>query len=170
MFLPFVHTVTKYLADFTEPPASLTVGQVIPAPRRAAGKGAAAARGGTIAVAPSGARVSIETEDGALELGEQGFYDVRTQGAGADSATTLASNVDLSESDLAPLDPRELAAAVAGRALRASSADWAPRRPSDEAQAQAQRLWWYLLVAGGLLLAAETLLSNRLSQNGARVS
>jgi hypothetical protein len=43
-------------------------------------------------------------------------------------------------------------------------------RPSDEAQAQAQRLWWYLLVAGGLLLAAETLLSNRLSQNGARVS
>jgi len=29
---------------------------------------------------------------------------------------------------------------------------------------------WYLLVAGGLLLAAETLLSNRLSQNGARVS
>ena len=41
VFLPFVHTVTKYLADFTEPPASLTVGQVIPAPRRAAGKGAA---------------------------------------------------------------------------------------------------------------------------------
>ena len=36
--------------------------------------------------------------------------------------------------------------------------------------AQAQRLWWYLLVAGGLLLAAETMISNRLSQNGARVS
>ena len=25
-------------------------------------------------------------------------------------------------------------------------------RPSDEAQSQAQRLWWYLLVAGGLLV------------------
>ena len=116
VFLPFIHTVTKYLADFAEAPASLTVGQVIPAPRKGAGKGAAYTRGGTIAVAPSGARVSIDTEDGALELGEQGFYDVRTQGAGADSATTLASNVDLSESDLSPLDPRELAAAVAGRA------------------------------------------------------
>src|SRR5829696_8477084 len=116
VFLPFVHTVTKYLADFTEPPASLTVGQVIPAPRRAAGKSTSPARGGTIAVAPSGARVTVETEDGALELGEQGFYDVRTQGAAADSATALASNVDLSESDLAPLDPKELAAAVAGRA------------------------------------------------------
>jgi hypothetical protein len=169
VFLPFVHTVTKYLADFTEPPASLTVGQVIPAPRKAQGKGASPSRGGTIAVAPSGARVSIETEDGALELGEQGFYDVRTQGAAADSATTLASNVDLSESDLSPLDPRELAAAVAGRAP-GELGGLGAGRPSDEAQSQAQRLWWYLLVAGGLLLAAETLLSNRLSQNGARVS
>jgi Aerotolerance regulator N-terminal/von Willebrand factor type A domain len=169
VFLPFVHTVTKYLADFTDAPASLTVGQVIPAPRKALGRGAAVTRGGTIAVAPSGARVSVETEDGALELTEQGFYDVRTQGAGADAATTLASNVDLSESDLAPLDPRELAAAVAGRAAGGLSG-LGQARPSDEAQAQAQRLWWYLLVAGGLLLAAETLLSNRLSQNGARVS
>jgi hypothetical protein len=169
VFLPFLHTVTKYLVDFAEPPASLTVGQVIPAPRKAAGRGASATRGGTIAVAPSGARVSIESEDGALELAEQGFYDVRTQGAGPDSATTLASNVDLSESDLAPMDPRELAAAVAGRAA-ADTAGAGNGRPSDEAQAQAQRLWWYLLVAGGLVLAAETLLSNRLSQKGARVS
>jgi len=169
VFLPFVHTVTKYLADFSEPPASLTVGQVIPAPRKAGGHGAAASRGGTIAVAPSGARVAIETEDGALELSEQGFYDVRTQGAGADAATTLASNVDLTESDLSPLDPRELTAAVAGRAP-GELAGLGSARPSDDAQAQAQRLWWYLLVAGGLLLAAETLLSNRLSQKGARVS
>jgi hypothetical protein len=169
VFLPFVHTLTKYLADFSEPPASLTVGQVIPAPRKTPGRGAATTRGGTIAVAPSGTRVSIETEDGALELGEQGFYDVRTQGAGADTATTLASNVDLSESDLSPLDPRELAAAVAGRGAGDITGSGIGR-PSDEAQSQAQRLWWYLLVAGGLLLAGETLLSNRLSQNGARVS
>src|SRR5688572_3806063 len=53
VFLPFVHTLTKYLADYAEAPASLTVGQVIPAPRKGAGRGAAA-RGGTIAIAPSG--------------------------------------------------------------------------------------------------------------------
>ncbi|MEO6237281.1 MAG: BatA domain-containing protein [Vicinamibacterales bacterium] len=169
VFLPFIHTVVKYLADFTDAPASLTVGQVIPAPRKASGKGGSAARGGTIAIAPSGDRVAVESEDGALELAEQGFYDVRTQGAAADSATTLASNVDLSESDLAALDPRELAAAVAGRAA-GSPGGLADGRPSDEAQAQAQRLWWYLLVAAGMLLAAETLLANRLSRNGARVS
>ena len=169
VFLPFVHTMTKYLAEYADTPASLTVGQVIPAPRRTPGHGAQAGRGGTVAVAPSGARVSVETEDGALELDEQGFYDVRTQGAGADSATILASNVDLTESDLSPMDPRELSAAVAGRGS-AGAAAGAISRPSDEAQARAQRLWWYLLVAAGLLLAAEMHLSNRLSQHGARVS
>ena len=120
-------------------------------------------------MAPSGARVSVETEDGALELGEQGFYDVRTQGAGADAATVLASNVDLSESDLTPMDPRELQGAVAGRGP-GSPAGIGEARPSDDAQAQAQRLWWYLLVAGGLLLAGETLLANRLSTNASRLS
>ena len=169
VFLPFVHTLMKYLADYAEAPASLTVGQVIPAPRKGAGRGPATNRGGTIAIAPSGTRVSVETEDGALELNEQGFYDVRTQGAGADTATALAANVDLAESDLSALDPRELVAAVAGRAA-GEIAGLGAARPSDDAQAQAQRLWWYLLVAGGLLLAGETLLSNRLSQNGARVS
>jgi hypothetical protein len=169
VFLPFIHTITKYLADYAEPPASLTVGQVVPAPHRGGGHGASASRGGTVVLAPSGARVSINTEDGALELTEQGFYDVRTQGGGADSAMTLASNVDLTESDLTPMDPRELSAAVAGGAQGAAPGSGAAR-PSAEAQAQAQRLWWYLLVAGALLLAAETLLSNRLSQNGTRVS
>jgi len=167
VFLPFVHTMTKYLADYTEAPASLTVGQVVPAPRRSGSKAGAASHGGTVAVAPSGQRVSVETEDGALELAEQGFYDVRTQGAGADSATTLAVNVDFGESDLTPMDPRELSAAVAGHA---PGTPGSMARPTAEAQAQAQRLWWYLLVAGGLLLAGETLLSNRLSQTGSRVS
>jgi hypothetical protein len=167
VFLPFLHTATKYLADFAETPASLTVGQVIPAPRRAGSHGSTA-RGATVAVAPSGQRVSVDAAEGALELDEQGFYDVRTQGGGADSAVVLASNVDLSESDLTPLDPRELAAAIAGGG--STTAGMADARPTDEAQSQAQRLWWYLLVAGALLLAGETLVANRLSQNAARLS
>jgi aerotolerance regulator-like protein/VWA domain-containing protein len=164
VFLPFLHTVTKYLADYGEPAASLTVGQVIPAPRRSGSRAGAANRGDTIVVAPSGKRVSVDSEDGAIELVEQGFYDVRLPGA----AVTLASNVDLSESDLTPMDPRELIAAIAGGG--SGSGVETAARPTDEAQAQAQRLWWYLLIAGGLLLAGETLLSNRLSQDRARLS
>ena len=38
----------------------------------------------------------------------------------------------------------------------------APLTP--EAQEQRQRIWWYLLVGGILLLGAETLLANRLSK------
>src|SRR5204862_430298 len=70
VFLPFIHTVTKYLADFADAPASLTVGQVIPAPRKTGAHLGATARGGTIAVAPSGARVSVETEAGAARRGD----------------------------------------------------------------------------------------------------
>lgn len=166
VFLPFLMTTTKYLADYSEPAASLTVGQVVPVPRKASGRGSST-RGDTIVVAPSGARVSVDSEDGAIELNEQGFYDVRTPGAGPDSAITLASNVDLGESDLTPMDPRELSAAVAGGK---NGQGIATARPSDESEAQAQRLWWYLLVAGGLLLAGETLLSNRLSHDRTRLS
>jgi hypothetical protein len=131
----------------------------VPAPRTSR---ATTSRGATIALAPSGARLTLGGEDGAIELAEQGFYEVRTQGAGPDSAIVLASNVDLTESDLTAMDPRELVAAVIGRPA-AGPNGFAEPRPTEEAQAQAQRLWWYLLVAGGLLLAAETLLSNRLT-------
>jgi Mg-chelatase subunit ChlD len=160
VFLPFVHTVVRYLSEYAEPPSSQTVGQVVPAPR--ALHAATASRGATIAMAPSGARLTLGAEDGAIELAEQGFYEVRTQGAGPEGAIVLASNVDLSESDLTAMDPRELIAAVLGRPATGPNG-FAEPRPSDDAQAQAQRLWWYLLVAGGLLLAAETLLSNRLT-------
>jgi hypothetical protein len=35
---------------------------------------------------------------------------------------------------------------------------------TPEAQERSQRIWWYLLWAGILLLGADTLLSNRLSK------
>ena len=161
VFLPFLQSTVKYLSDFAERPASATVGQVVPvpAPRTPARP---RARGETVAIAPSGTHVSLAAEDGALELAEQGFYDVRMQGAPADSAVTIASNVDPGEADLTPIDPRELIAAMTGRVGDAQAADGP--RPTAEAQAEAQRIWWYLLVAAGLLLAAETLLSNRLSK------
>jgi hypothetical protein len=137
--------MVKYLADYSEAPTWQTVGQVVPAARSRTGAGPAALKGGTIALAPSGARVSIGSEDGALELTEQGFYEIRAQTAGTATATTLASNVDLTESNLASMDPRELVAAATGYVAGAPAFSDAP--PTDEAQAQAQRLWWYLLQA-----------------------
>jgi hypothetical protein len=36
--------------------------------------------------------------------------------------------------------------------------------PPPEAQERAQRLWWYLLCLGIVLLGADTLISNRMSK------
>ena len=161
VFLPFLQSSVKYLANFAERPASATVGQVVPvpAPRLA---GSAKSHGETVAIAPSGTHVPLAGEDGALELTEQGFYDVRTAGARPDASVVLASNVDPGEADLTPIDPKELIAAITGR-IGGPQAVAGPR-PTAEAQAEAQRIWWYLLVVAGLLLTAETLLSNRLSR------
>jgi hypothetical protein len=73
-----------------------------------------------------------------------------------------ASNVSLAESNLDRLDPKELVAAVTGGDPTGSTSgqDVLP----DEAQELAQRVWWYLLFAGILLLLAETVLAHRLSR------
>jgi hypothetical protein len=111
---------------------------------------------------PAGQRLSLD-EEGAdvLELVEQGFYEVRAQGTDVHPAIVLASNVDLGESDLTPMDANEVVAAAVGRAGGGPAGEAPP--PTDEAQEAAQRIWWYLLFAGLLLLGAETFVANRLT-------
>ena len=60
------------------------------------------------------------------------------------------------------MDAKELVAAVAGNGPSGSTSgqDVLP----DEAQELAQRVWWYLLFAGILLLIAETVLAQRASR------
>ena len=73
-----------------------------------------------------------------------------------------ASNVSLAESNLDRMDPKELVSAVTGNGTAGSTSgqDVLP----DEAQELAQRVWWYLLFAGILLLIAETALADRYSR------
>jgi hypothetical protein len=73
-----------------------------------------------------------------------------------------ASNVSLAESNLERIDPKELVAAVTGNGASGSTSgqDVLP----DEAQELAQRVWWYLLFAGILLLIAETVLAHKYSR------
>ena len=74
-------------------------------------------------------------------------------------------NIDPAESDLTPLDPAELVAAVTGHATQAAAEQAAaPSRCRAKTAEKRQALWWYLLFAGLLLLAAETVISNRLSR------
>ena len=96
-----------------------------------------------------------------LELTEQGFYEIRGDANQADAI--VAANVDPAEADLTPMDPREItAAAVDSEDGSAGTPTGVPLTP--EAKEKNQRLWWYLLVAGILLLGADTLLSNRMAK------
>jgi hypothetical protein len=162
VFLPFVHNIARHLAQYVEPAPWLTVGQVLDVAAlpssRVRGEAAAA---DAVALTPSGARVQLAAGGPrALELAEQGFYEVRGTAAEA-RPSAVAANLDLAESDLTAMDPRELVAAVSGRASATSAAATAVLTPED--QERRLSLWWYLLLAALGLLAAETILSNRLS-------
>ena len=76
----------------------------------------------------------------------------------------VAANVDPAEADLSTIDPKEIAAAAVGSPTGAGGDSAAGVPLTLEAQEKNQRLWWYLLCLGIVLLAADTLMSNRMSK------
>jgi hypothetical protein len=160
VYLPLVHQLVKYLGQFESPRSWLTVGQVVDVSTLTK------ARANWLVVTPSGKRV---TSSGPLELDEQGVYEIRPAGGGNEAAApqALAVNIDPAESDLTPIDPAELVAAVTGKATQAVTATSGPTETTEADVKDAEKrqaLWWYLLLTGLLLLAVETVVSNRLSQ------
>jgi hypothetical protein len=160
VYLPLVHQMTKHLARYEPPRAWRTVGDTIDIPTLLKTKG------DSVVLTPSGDRRSMAAADTALELTQQGVYEVRPASASASGPVErVAVNLDPAESELAPMDPTELVAAVTGRATQtAAGAAEAPAEISAADAEKQQGLWWYLLIAGLLLLAAETAIANHLSQ------
>jgi hypothetical protein len=160
VFLPFVHQIAKHLAAYREPEPWLTVGEVLDPLRFA---GAQPPHDIRTVVSPAGNRIALDPEGGdVVELEEQGFYELRGQATSGPPAATVAANVDLAESDLTPMDPKEVVAAVSGGTAAAGAAAGSAEM-TDATREATQRVWWYLLFAGAVLLAAETLVSNRVA-------
>ena len=177
VFLPFIHQLGRHLSGFKEQPAWLTVGQVLDIGAAEIAAGATLPGGGVpgarTVLAPSGQRRDLNSassasaapssaSSAALELTEQGFYEIRATSRDAGPGIVAAANVNLAESNLERMDPKELVAAISGDGSSGPGGgqDVLP----DEAQELAQRFWWYLLFAGILLLIAETVLAQRLSR------
>jgi hypothetical protein len=159
VFLPFVHQSMRHLSGYAEPRPWLTVGQVLDASTSALSRTDAGQR---VVLTPSGRRVPLQDEGSdVMELTEQGFYELRSSEG---DVSVVAANVDPAEADLTPMDPKEIAAAALGAPGGAASTANAGVPLTPEAQEKNQRLWWYLLVAGILLLGADTLLSNRMAK------
>ena len=159
VYLPLVHQLVKYLARY-EPSASWrTTDQVVDLSVLLNG------RASRVVITPAGGRITIpESEPGLLELSEQGVYEIRVSGNTGNRPDRIAVNLDPTESDLTPLDPAELVAAVTGRAAAAATQTASAADIKVEDVEKQQGLWWYLLLAGLLLLAAEMVFSNRLSR------
>jgi hypothetical protein len=154
VYLPFVHQLVRRGSDYREEPGWLTIGQAIDL--AAAGAGA-----GAFALAPGGQRRTPVEGSTAIELTEAGFYEVRDQSRDGPATRIVASNVDLAEADLSRVDPAEMALALTGRPGD-TGPDGTPTVLPDSVQEQSQRVWWYLLFAGILLLIAETWVARRL--------
>ena len=158
VFLPLVHQLVRYLAHYEQPTSWLTVGQVLDVAARTKG------RTDRIVVTPSGERVAPQNSRGLVELAEQGIYEIRSAGATTGRPESVASNLDPVESDLTPLDPRELVAAVTGHATPETAEPAMAEQMTQEEIEKRQGLWWYLLLTGMALLAVETTIANRLSR------
>ena len=144
----------RHAAGFAEAPLWSTVGQVLPLD---------APEGATPRVrAPGGERVEPVLGRGgtAVALDEPGFYEV--EGASDSARRVVAVNVDPAESDLTSVPAATVLAAATGEA--AAGANGVSESLTPEDRERRQRIWWYLLGLAAALLAAETVLSNRLSR------
>ncbi len=161
VFLPLVHQLARYLAHYEPATSWFTVGQVLDLTAR--GKG----RTDRIVVTPAGERMTKtsagEGAEGLLELNEQGIYEIRAAVASSSRPEAIAVNLDPTESDLTALDPHELVGTVTGHASQ-GSASVEPQEMTREESERRQGLWWYLLLAGLMLLALETVIANQLSR------
>jgi hypothetical protein len=173
MYLPLVHELAAYLAQYEISAAWQTVGRrfdissPIGALVRDGQLGATGAAGGVrgVVVAPSGRQTTLGAGGAeSIQLAEQGFYSVRLAGTGDRRPYVVAVNLAPEESDLASVAPDTFLSNVTGRPAGnpAAPMDLEPLTPAE--MEKRQSIWWFLLVAGLVALLGEAALSNRLSR------
>jgi hypothetical protein len=172
VFLPFVHELAKYAGRYGDARSWFQAGDVLDLSRHgeltALFVGGAGERAGAeplVLESPSGHRTPLTASgaDHLATLSEQGFYELRGLRTAAGSGRPIAVNVDPKESDLSHIDPKELVAAVTATSASGSPGSGSAATPADLERSQS--LWWYLLAVALLLIAGETVLSNRLSKS-----
>ncbi len=109
---------------------------------------------------PGGAivRPVLDTVGSTVALRESGVYALYEGRVQGEPVSLLAVNAPANESDLTPVDARELLLGVKQSAASASASNDVPTPEEVEGR---QRMWRYLLAAVALLLLAETFVANR---------
>ena len=161
LWVPLLHQLARRSIAGSEVRSSFTAPHVLDLSRE----------GAVIVEAPSGARTRISPDSGprSVELRERGFYEVRGGSTAIGAGRPVAVNVDLSESDQSHFDPAELVAAITARGERsAAKGNDAVFEGTAQELERRQSVWWYLLFGAVVLLAGETMFSNRLSRRPVR--
>jgi hypothetical protein len=164
-----MHRLMNYLAAYQTTPAWFTVGDVVDIARHThtlLGGSPIAPDEDLIVEIPGGEQHRLQGENKLLSLTAQGFYQIHRT-ADTDATIVIATNIDSKESDFTALDPAAFVAAINSAQPPADTASADSVSGTGERtvleQEQKQRLWWYLLLAALLILAIETLISNRIS-------
>ncbi len=161
VFLPFVHQVCRYLAGERTSPPWYRVGQALDLRALVASIGVedAGTEGASTAIveSPAGNQREISL-DAVMSLDEAGFYQVMVPGREG-TRLPVAVNVDPAESDLTKLDAEAFVAASTAEATGTVGGQGA-KSLSRAQRERRQGIWWFLLLAALLVLAAESLWSN----------
>ena len=179
MFLPFVHQLGRHLSGFKEQPAWLTIGQVLDVD---AAEIAAGATSAAHARAAAGRTVLAPADSAATSrAGGIGAAGARCIGcgecAGAHRAGFLRNSrrgtrrgtCDRRRQQRQPHRVQSRSNGSERACFRCDGRQChrlnvGPGRLTRRGPGAAQRVWWYLLFAGILLLIAETVLAHRLSR------
>ncbi len=153
VFLPFLHQLVRYAGGHEPPPSSMTIGD----PLDARGLLPPGEESG-VAVTPNDGQIPVSAGT-PIELSSVGFYELRDS-RGGELLAAYAVNVDPAESDLSGFDPEEMRTALVA-ASRAAPTTASEAGLTIAERERRQNGWWYLIVGVFVLLAAETLFSNR---------
>lgn len=143
IFVPFLHQITRYLAQRTERPTGYMVGDLLPIPPQ------------TTLCDPAG-----QVHQESSFLAEQpGYYSLLDEAG--NSLFSYAVNGDLAETNPARVDPAEIKAALEA----ATGAAAAAAGGLTNLAAGGRELWSYLIVAVLLLSLLELFVANRVARH-----
>lgn len=161
-FVPMMNHLVDRLAGTDRETPRLTVGGAIPV--RDVIRGTADDVQITM---PSGTRSTVSV-DSTLKLNEPGVFRLAWAGSDGLQATSIAVNSDPLESQTSPLGLDELRALGVPLLDANASAETTDEKRQLQAREleSRQRIWQWIILAGALILLAETWLAGRLAQAG----
>ncbi|MFN8572439.1 MAG: hypothetical protein U0132_10310 [Gemmatimonadaceae bacterium] len=166
VFLPFLHQLMRYVADYRERRDAYSVGEAVDASASSDSVPNDSSRVAWVATTPSGRRLRYGGvgEPAALVPAEAGIYEIRHAGAPGERPRLVAVNIDPRELEFSRFEPLRLVDAARALSSASAAADTSVAATLQEREHD-QSLWWYILWVVSAALIIEGLLARRISMS-----